>query len=158
VDHRPEGNPAECARLAAAGVELSSDGYLHGRIGVSRAFGDWAWDEKEKCRGLLCLPEIFTAEVTSETEFLLLGCDGIFERMTTREAGQIVRRRLRTVGDAKDAASELVKHAHKRNGSDNLSALVVLFKRPPPHDGEAGRRAPRLFGAAIVSELNESTA
>jgi serine/threonine protein phosphatase PrpC len=156
VDHRPDdGNEAERDRLAAAGVEVSNDGYLHGRIGVSRAFGDWAYDEEEKCRGLLCLPDIFTAEVTSETEFLLLVCDGIYEKMTTREAGQIVRRRLRTVGDAKDAASELVKHAGKRGGTDNLSALVVLFKRPPPLDD---RRAPRLFGPSKTPSAAEAAA
>ena len=27
--------------------KVSSDGYVHGRIGVSRAFGDWAWDAEE---------------------------------------------------------------------------------------------------------------
>lgn len=143
-DHRPEVNEFERERLKSLGVEVSSDGYLHGRIGVSRAFGDWAWYAEEKCCGLLCEPQVLEYEVSDDTEFMLLGCDGIFEKMTTKEAGQIVRRSLRTSsGDAKTAAESLVMHAGKRNGTDNLSALVVVFKAPAQED--TSRQAPRLF-------------
>merc|ERR1719414_297981 len=131
LDHRTEVNEAERVRLGKLGVEGSSDGYLHGRLGVSRAFGDWAWDAEEKCRGLVCEPEIFRAEVVDDTEFLLLACDGIFEEITSKEAGQIVRRRLRAGYDSKAAAETLVKHAVKRKSPDNVSVIVVLFKRPP---------------------------
>jgi len=141
VDHRGDVG-SERERLQKLGVEVSSDGYLHGRIGISRAFGDWAWESEEKCKGLICNPDVTQTEITAETEFLLLACDGIFEHMTSKEAGQIVRRRLRATGDAKAAAEALVKSAGK-NGSDNLSAIVVLFKPPPE---EPGRTAPRLFG------------
>lgn len=149
VDHRPEVNEGERDRLKDLGVEVSTDGYLHGRIGVSRAFGDWAWDAEEKCRGLLCKPEVTSAEVNADTEFLLLACDGVFEKMTTKEAGQIVRRKLRTSGDAKAAAEAIVQHAVKRNGSDNVSAMVVLFKKPPV---DTERAAPRLFGRSRLLE------
>merc|ERR1740121_272240 len=156
VDHRPEGNDEERERLQNLGIEVSSDGYVHGRIGVSRAFGDWAWDAEEKCKGLLCMPDIQTAEVTDDSEFLLLGCDGIFEKMTTREAGLTVRRKLRASGDSMDAAKALVDYACKLNGSDNLSALVVLFKQPP--DPNAGRTAPRrTFGGGFkLSGLDDA--
>lgn len=142
VDHGagPDGNEAEKCRLAELGVEVSGDGYLHGRIGVSRAFGDWVWSCEEKCRGLICQPEIFTAEVTEGTEFLLLACDGIFEKMTSKEAGQIVRRRLRSTGNAQSAAESLVEFATKQDVSDNLSAIVVLFKTPPQEQRAAPRR------------------
>merc|ERR1712196_518268 len=50
LDHSAETNEAERDWLKALGVEVGSDGYLHG---VSRAFGDWAWDAEEKCHDLL---------------------------------------------------------------------------------------------------------
>merc|ERR1712136_124076 len=131
------------------GVEVSSDGYLHGRIAVSRAFGDWCWERGEKCMGIICQPEFTQAEVTEETEFLLLACDGIFEKMDSNESVRIVRRRLRATGDAKAAAEALVQDAIVRTGSDNLSAVVVLFKRPAAVGGE-GRTAPRLFGRKLA--------
>jgi len=157
VDHRPQDNDGERERLEGLGVEVSSDGYVHGRIGVSRAFGDWAWDDGEKCKGLLCRPDVVTTEITSDTEFLLLACDGVFEKMTNREAGQIVRRRLRSAGDARGAAEAVVKHAVKRNGSDNVSAVVVLFKRPDPPPERLG--PPQgLFGAKLSEAEPVSTA
>lgn len=144
-DHRAgeDGDAAERERLRAMGVEVSNDGYLHGRISVSRAFGDWAWAAGEKCRGLICQPDVCEFPLTADAEFLAMGSDGIFEKMTTKEAGQIVRRKLRATGDAKLAAEDLVQSALKRNGSDNLSAVVVLFKRPPNPNGE--RAAPKLM-------------
>ncbi|CAK0878512.1 unnamed protein product [Prorocentrum cordatum] len=67
--------------------------------------------------------------------------------MSSREAGQVVRRSLRaTGGDARVSCEALVKNALARNGSDNVSALVVVFRAPAADD--AGRTAPRLFGRA----------
>jgi protein phosphatase 2C family protein 2/3 len=143
VDHHPAENEVEVERLRTLGVEVSNDGYLHGRIGVSRAFGDWAWHANEKCIGLSCEPELYEAEITQDTEFLLLACDGIFENMSSAEAGKTVRRKLRATRDAKASAEALVKTAVKMNGTDNLSAVVVLFNPPPSNDGE--RVAPRLL-------------
>lgn len=156
VDHNPQNNEIERERLGELGVEVSSDGYLHGRIGVSRAFGDWAWDAEEKCLGLLCLPVVTEAEIASDTEFLLLACDGVFEKMSTTEAGQIVRRSLRAKGEAKVAAEALVRNAEKRNGTDNLSAVVVLFNLPPSTTTE--RSAPRLFRTKLQEELGRTEA
>merc|ERR1719424_345986 len=133
-DHSPVDNPSEVARLKGIGVEVSCDGYMHGRIGVSRAFGDFAWHAREKCMGLLNTPEMYEAEVTEDTEFLLLACDGIFEKMTSKEAGQIVRRSLRRTRNAKESAEALVKNAIKMNGSDNCSAVIVIFNLPPGLD------------------------
>jgi serine/threonine protein phosphatase PrpC len=140
-DHRPDVNEGERERLQQLGITVSSDGYIHGRISMSRAFGDWVWDAEEKCRGLLCTPETTEAEVTDDVEFLLVACDGIFEKMSSKEAMRTVRRKLRTTGgDAKAAAESLVKFAQALNGSDNLSAVVVVFKVPPPID-----TAPRRY-------------
>jgi len=141
VDHHPIDNPVDAERLRSLSVEVSCDGYLHGRIGVSRAFGDWAWYAEEKCLGLTCEPDMYEAEVTEDTEFLLLACDGIFEKMSTKEAGQTVRRALRRTRNAKESAEALIKMAEKSNGTDNLSAIVVIFTLPPSNDG--GRMAPR---------------
>eukprot|EP00747_Dinoflagellata_sp_TGD_P090528 gnl/TRDRNA2_/TRDRNA2_164730_c4_seq10.p1 gnl/TRDRNA2_/TRDRNA2_164730_c4~~gnl/TRDRNA2_/TRDRNA2_164730_c4_seq10.p1 ORF type:complete len:777 (+),score=146.72 gnl/TRDRNA2_/TRDRNA2_164730_c4_seq10:221-2332(+) len=159
VDHHPHDNEIERERLQKLGVSWSCDGYLHGRIAVSRAFGDWAIYAEEKCKGLTCLPDVSEVEITADAEFLLIGCDGIFEKMSSKEAGQIVRRSLRSQGDPKAASESLVKNALKSNGSDNLSAVVVMFKRPPGGPvGDASR--PRLFGrrpAATLEALAAAT-
>lgn len=143
-DHRIAGNDGERKRLEALGVEISADGYINGRLSVTRAFGNFTLAPAEGKRpGILSYPDVIAVEVTGDTEFLVLACDGLFDQMSSREVGQIVRRRLRATGDAKEAAEALVKHSLKVGGTDNLSVIVVLF-RPPCPDSEV-RTAPRLF-------------
>merc|ERR1712166_683808 len=127
ADKSPEGQHERERLEALGGVEVSDDGYLHGRIGVSRALGDFTWENGQwgsKCRGLLCDPEITEQEIPDDAEFLLLGCDGIFEKMTATEVGQVCRRALRRRPKEPQAAADaVVKTAHKLKGSDNLSAV-----------------------------------
>merc|ERR1719498_1567018 len=142
-DHSPQ-TETERRRLEKLGVEVSSDGYLHGRICVSRAFGDWAWDAEDKCPGVICEPEVQKVPLTENSEFLLLACDGIFEKLSSKEAAQVVRRKLRATGCPKAASEALVKDAHISGSQDNLTAVVILFKLPPKVS-ETERSAPRLF-------------
>lgn len=146
-DHCPNMD-AERRRLDKLGVEVSSDGYMHGRICVSRAFGDWAWDAQEKCPGVICEPEVQKVALADNSEFLLLACDGIFEKFSSKEAAQVVRRRLRTTGCPQAASEALVKEAHCSGSQDNLTAVVVLFKLPPKVSDEP-RSAPRLFARQV---------
>merc|ERR1719350_152033 len=59
-EHKPEGQNAEALRLQAMGAEVSGDGYLHGRLAVSRAFGDYCWYQRAKCYGVICEPDATT--------------------------------------------------------------------------------------------------
>lgn len=142
-DHSPN-TKDERARLEELGVSVSSDGYIHSRINVSRSFGDWARDVQEKCPGVICEPEVRRVPLASNSEFLLLACDGIFEKLSSKEAGQVVRRRLRATGCVQAASEALVKEAHCLGSQDNLTAVVVLFKLPP-QVSDTERSAPRLF-------------
>lgn len=142
-DHCPCSD-VERHRLTELGVEVSSDGYIHGRICISRAFGDWAWDSQEKFPGVICQPEVQKVHLEDNSEFLLLACDGIFEKLSSKEAAQVVRRRLRSTGCPQAASEALVKEAHQRGSQDNLSAVVVVFKLPPKVS-DSERSAPRLF-------------
>lgn len=130
-DHTPKASEEERARLQALGVEVASDGYMHGGLAVSRALGDLNMRSQKKCTGLTAEPEIMDAEITADAEFLLLASDGIWEVIETEEAGRIVRRRLRSSGSPQAAAEALVSNASAYGSSDNISVVVVMFKRPP---------------------------
>lgn len=142
-DHRPlkDVNLSEKARLEDLGISVSSDGYIHGQIAVSRSLGDMRLEAGTKCPGVLAHPEVSQHQLEIGTEFLLLVCDGILEKMEPEEACNIVRRGLRDTKDPRIAAQKLVEDAELRESPDNLSAVVVLFKVPPP--SEHLRRAPR---------------
>ena len=59
-----------------------------GRLSVSRTFGDI---EAKRARFggnpnvIVCDPEVRSFKLQSNHDFLLIGCDGIFDRLTNRE-------------------------------------------------------------------------
>ena len=61
-----------------------------GRLSVSRAFGDLEAKTLKfggNPRVLICKPDIETLDLSREDlDFILLGCDGIFEKLTSRQA------------------------------------------------------------------------
>lgn len=70
--------------------------------------------------------------LTEEDEFLIIGCDGLWDVMSSQCAVTIVRKELMLHNDPEKCSKELVKEALKRNTCDNLTAVVVCFSADPP--------------------------
>lgn len=101
------------------------DGYLNGELSVTRALGDW--DMKRAPNGSSKSPLISEPSLTEEDEFLVMGCDGIWDVLTSQEAVSIVKRGLNRHDDPARCARELVMEALRLNTFDNLTAVVVTF-------------------------------
>eukprot|EP00928_Gymnodinium_smaydae_P043536 TRINITY_DN29148_c0_g1_i1.p1 TRINITY_DN29148_c0_g1~~TRINITY_DN29148_c0_g1_i1.p1 ORF type:complete len:505 (+),score=81.85 TRINITY_DN29148_c0_g1_i1:34-1515(+) len=132
----------ERARVESLGVEITSDGYIHGHVAVTRAFGDFAYESQTKCPGVICCPDLFQVTISDDVEFAILACDGVFEVMSAKEAVLEVRRALRQSGSPQAATQALIQFALQKNSTDNVSAVVVVFNAPEP---APERTAPRLF-------------
>lgn len=126
-DHRPT-YPSERRRVEQLGGFVD-DGYLNGVISVTRSLGDW---DMKLPRGstspLISDPEIQQTTLTEEDEFLIIGCDGIFDVMSSQQAVSFVRRGLRRRDDPEQCAKDLVREALRRNTYDNLTVVVVCFR------------------------------
>eukprot|EP00928_Gymnodinium_smaydae_P040614 TRINITY_DN2752_c0_g1_i1.p1 TRINITY_DN2752_c0_g1~~TRINITY_DN2752_c0_g1_i1.p1 ORF type:complete len:423 (+),score=98.07 TRINITY_DN2752_c0_g1_i1:98-1366(+) len=143
-DHKPEA-PEENARIKRAGGYVARAGPCHRIDGwglnLSRALGDFHY--KARCdlpaerQKVVAVPEIRTLELTPDDEFLVLGCDGVFELNTSQEVVDIVRRGLAS-GLAVDKVAELLLEKSCSpnlamtggRGGDNCSAIVVALQ---PH-------------------------
>lgn len=146
-DHRPI-NAAERQRVEQSGGFVD-DGYLNGILSVTRALGDW---DLKMPRGspspLIAEPEFRQAMLTEDDEFLIIGCDGIWDVMSSQHAVGVVRRGLRRHDDPERCARELVMEALRLNTVDNLTVIVVCFSdeyggssASPCH--EPGQQQPR---------------
>jgi protein phosphatase 2C family protein 2/3 len=126
-DHKPI-YPSERKRVEELGAFID-DGYLNGVLSVSRALGDW--DMKLPRGGspspLIAEPEFQQIILTEEDEFLIIGCDGIWDVMTSQHAVSLVRRGLRRHDDPEQCARDLVMEALRHNTFDNLTVIVVCF-------------------------------
>ncbi|KAK2649760.1 hypothetical protein Ddye_017249 [Dipteronia dyeriana] len=136
-DHRPI-YPSEKRRVEGLGGYVD-DGYLNGVLSVSRALGDWDMKlPKGSPSPLIAEPEFQQVVLTEDDEFLIIGCDGIWDVMSSQHAVNLVHRGLRRHDDPDQCARDLVMEALRRNTFDNLTLIVVCFtsldhREPSPH-------------------------
>ncbi|PIN17220.1 Serine/threonine protein phosphatase [Handroanthus impetiginosus] len=130
-DHKPNCT-SERLRIEKLGGVIY-DGYLNGQLSVARALGDWHMKgpKGSKCP-LSSEPELEETVLTEEDEFLIMGCDGLWDVMSSQYAVTVVRKGLMTHNDPEKCSRELVREALKRNTCDNLTVVVVCFSPDPP--------------------------
>ena len=159
-DHRPD-TPAETARIRAAGGivyhrrVLALDTPPGGRretLGVSRAFGDFAW-KSAGARSDVGGQQPLSSPVTAEPELrvwkrdaagdegLVIACDGVWDVCSNADAHALLARELRAGAQPETAAASLIERCLAKGSTDNMSAIVVRFT------GEAN-------GAAASSTAN----
>ncbi|KAI7751534.1 hypothetical protein M8C21_013393 [Ambrosia artemisiifolia] len=143
-DHRPN-HPSERKRVEELGGFVD-DGYLNGVLSVSRALGDWDMKlPRGSASPLISEPEIQQIFLTEEDEFLIIGCDGIWDVMSSQQAVKIVSRGLRRHDDPEQCAKDLVREALRLNTYDNLTVIVVCFTAKD-HQRDATPRPKRFCG------------
>ncbi|KAF9688203.1 hypothetical protein SADUNF_Sadunf02G0172700 [Salix dunnii] len=158
-DHRPI-YPSERRRVEELGGYID-DGYLNGVLSVSRALGDW---DMKLPRGspspLIADPEFQQLVLTEDDEFLIIGCDGIWDVMSSQHAVSLVRHGLQRHDDPEQSARDLVMEALRRNTFDNLTVLIVCFssvdyREPsPPTPRQRKQRCCSLSAEALCSLRN----
>ncbi|GAB2267555.1 hypothetical protein Dimus_002535 [Dionaea muscipula] len=130
-DHKPSCN-SERLRIEKHGGVVY-EGYLNGRLSVSRALGDWHMKKKgQGGASLSAVPELQDTVLTEEDEFLILGCDGLWDVMSSQHAVTLVRRELMLHNDPEICSKVLVSEALKLDACDNLTVIVVCFSSEPP--------------------------
>ena len=126
-DHRPI-YPSEQRRVEELKGYIDDGGYLNGVLSVSRALGDWDMKlPKGAPSPLIAEPEFRQVVLTEDDEFLIIGCDGIWDVMSSQHAVDLVRKGLRRHDDPEKCARDLVMEALCRNTFDNLTVIIVCF-------------------------------
>ncbi|KAJ0747092.1 putative protein-serine/threonine phosphatase transcription factor DBP family [Helianthus annuus] len=130
-DHKPN-SPSERLRIEQLGGAIY-DGYLNGQLSVARALGDWHMKgPKGSACPLSAEPELQQIQLTEDDEFLIIGCDGLWDVMSSQCAVTITRKELMVHNDPERCSRELVREALKRNTCDNLTVIVICFSPDPP--------------------------
>lgn len=148
VDHKPD-DPEEHRRIVAANgfVEESR---VNGMLALSRALGDFEYKNnrnmKAKDQAVTAFPDVKCVQLTSDTEFVLLACDGIWDVMTSQQGISYVHKQLYNdnfqVESKKRTMQQLVKGIEGMMdeccakdlsscgglGCDNMTAILVEFK------------------------------
>ncbi|MBW0543778.1 hypothetical protein O181_083493 [Austropuccinia psidii MF-1] len=134
-DHKPV-NRIENNRIVAAGgfVEF---GRVNGNLALSRAIGDFEFKQNKKLtpeeQVVTADPDILTHQITSEDEFLILACDGIWDVYSNQ---QVVDRVRRLIGERKSLeriAEQMIENSLAPDcewggvGCDNMTFMIVAI-------------------------------
>ena len=73
----------ESHRIVSAGG-IITNGRINNKLNLSRGFGDFQYKSNRKLSSsqqmVICDPDIKVYDRIADDEFILIGCDGIFER------------------------------------------------------------------------------
>lgn len=152
-DHRPSCT-LEQKRVEDLGGFIEY-GYLNGELSVTRALGDWYMKQPfGSASPLTAEPELGHVLLTEDDEFLIIGCDGIWDVMSNQEAVNLVRMELRKGEDPQLCARKLVSRALSLDTCDNLTAIVVCFTLPVVRDSVPFAR-PKLRNCSLSEEARK---
>jgi len=84
------------ARIEASGHSVTNN-RVDGGINLSRGIGDWRYKSKASKPeqwAVTCIPDVIRKTLAREDEFIVLGCDGIWDRMSRQQMCNFIRLRL----------------------------------------------------------------
>jgi protein phosphatase PTC2/3 len=112
-----------------------------GRLSVSRTFGD-PHAKFEKYGGnpdvVIAVPDITTFKISQDQhDFIVIGSDGIFDRMTSEEVTSLVWDQCTVIQDQHPkptihevcgkSVDRILRAAMSRGTSDNVSAIMIAL-------------------------------
>lgn len=87
-------------------------------------------DDEKTPALLVARPDIHELELDPTVdELLVLACDGLWDVMTSEEAAEIARDRIRYHQNLPLAAKELAQEAIRRYSNDNITVILVLLEQ-----------------------------
>lgn len=133
-DHSPD-IPDERLRISMEGQEILWDSedevYRINGYSLSRAFGD------AQVKGISHTPVVANFELSSDTDYIILACDGLWDVFTPKQACRFLNdmiststKELKNTDVTKTKANMahcLATEALKRGSTDNVSVIVILL-------------------------------
>jgi|EP00945_MAST-04E_sp_MAST-4E-sp1_P008466 serine/threonine protein phosphatase PrpC len=130
-DHRPGLNKEEDQRIKDAGGGIS-DGRGEKRVlargmrmAISRAIGDRLLKGVNNKHDIISNePDLFYVKITGDLKYVCLVSDGVTSRCSNKKILEVLRKRA-----GSNPAKALVEWAYNNGSMDNISALVLQFKK-----------------------------
>lgn len=124
--HKPD-SEKEKQRIEAHGgtVSFSSNAWrINGSLSVARSFGDVEYQSN----GVICEPDVTSIHLDGTEDYLILGCDGLWECMSPDDVCKFVYQLTLGGSTVLNIAEQLVKKARDNGSTDNITAIFVLLK------------------------------
>lgn len=128
--HKPT-DDRERDRIIAAGAPVFR-GRIMGKLAVSRALGDSEYKmPRTKANFVSNEPYSASLELNETHEFIVLACDGLWDKMTHQEVIDYVHEHLALGQNSQQISELLAQHALDKGSRDNVTVIIVLLKWRP---------------------------
>ena len=140
IDHKPELQSEKDRIYKAEG--WISDGRVMGNINLTRGFGDLEYKKNKNLKPeeqmVTANPDIQIVNYTKDIDFVIIGCDGIWDCLKNQEACDFVKKRLKDNPNIKISKiieemmdSIIAKDLYSGGGvgCDNMTCIVIVFKK-----------------------------
>lgn len=88
IDHKPE-SQTEIDRITKSGSTIT-DGRVDGNLNLTRSLGDLKYKQREHLKpeeqAITANPDTYEFDLDKGIDFILMGCDGIWEKKSNEEA------------------------------------------------------------------------
>ena len=141
TDHKPE-LESEKNRIYKADGWIS-EGRVKGNLNLTRGFGDLEYKQNKNLKPeeqmITANPDIKIIDYDKDIDFVIIGCDGIWDCLNNQSACEFVAKRLKNTPDIKiskiieEMLDEIVaKDLYNDSGvgCDNMTCIVIVFKHP----------------------------
>lgn len=126
--HKPNA-PGEKKRIEEAGGQVVF-GRVLGSLAVSRALGDMDFKypyNKSEGHFVSGVPFVQKMKLTSNNPFIVIACDGLWDKVTYEEAVEFVSKAKASGKNPTETAQLLVKHALDLGSFDNVTIIIVYL-------------------------------
>ena len=149
-DHKPE-MESEKTRIYKADGWIS-DGRVKGNLNLTRGFGDLEYKQNKNLKPeeqmITANPDIKVVDFTNDIDFVIIGCDGIWDCLKNQEACDFVSKKLKDnpeiqiskiVEDMLDTIVAKDLYNETGVGCDNMTCVVIVFKKGNVKETEKGK-------------------
>ena len=132
-DHKPTAWEEKIRIESLGGVitkEANDDPRIKG-LSVSRSFADL-----DAVPFVTHVPEIFNYKINDNSKFVIIGCDGVWDVLSSQDAVNFVIKEIMTVPshnenyhthNSRNIAKKLGEYAIKKGSGDNISLVILFF-------------------------------
>ena len=125
-DHKPDSED-EKKRIEKAGGRVRMQGVWRvNGLAVSRSIGD-ASCKKKGVGQIIAIPECAQVQLTSDSHFLILASDGLWDVVDNEQAVEMVKKELDKKIPLNSIALLLQNFAIKKGSGDNITVCIIAF-------------------------------
>jgi serine/threonine protein phosphatase PrpC len=138
TDHKPELEEEKDRIYKADG--WITDGRVKGNLNLTRGLGDLDYKQNKNLKPeeqiITSNPDILIEDFSNDVDFIIIGCDGIWDCLTNQQACDFVKNRLNNKGKLSKIIEEMMDSICAKDlynatglGCDNMTCMIIIPKK-----------------------------